>query len=210
MPSESLSARRLGDRLLLQEVDAAFTESARRAGPACACRVGCTECCMGPFPINALDAWRLREGLRALDEASPTTAQAVRARARAAVDLVAETFPGPRGTGTLGNDEDAEEAFWERFASLPCPALDPATGACDLHEWRPVSCRTYGPPVRFGTQALPQCRLWFVGAPASAIEDARVEPDPEDRERGLLASVEQDANGGDTIVAYALLRQGGE
>lgn len=203
MAVDPLMVRRVGDRLLLEAVDAAFAESARRAGPGCACRVGCTECCQGPFPVNALDAWRLRTGLRALQEGEPARAEAVRARARAAVDLMAEAFPGDRETGELANDEQAEESFCERFASLPCPALDPATGACDLYEARPISCRTYGPPVRFGAQDLPPCRQWFADAPPEAIEGARVEPDPEDRERELLADAERDAPG-DTIVAFAL------
>jgi Fe-S-cluster containining protein len=206
MPADPLSVRRVGDRLLLQDVDGAFAESARRAGTWCGCRAGCTECCQGPFPINALDAWRLLEGLQALDGADPGRAEALRARARAAVDAMADAFPGDRESGDLGNDDRAEEAFCERFMWAPCPALDPGTGACDLYEWRPVSCRTCGPPVRFGGQELPPCRLWFAGAPPAAVEHARVEPDPEDREQELLQVVERHGSRRDTIVAYALLR----
>jgi Fe-S-cluster containining protein len=204
MAADPLWVRRVGDRLLLDAVDAAFAESARRAGPACACRVGCTECCQGPFPVNALDAWRLREGLRVLEEKDPERAEAVRRRARAAVQEMAEAFPGNRETGELTDDEQAEEAFCERFRALACPALDPATGACDLYEARPISCRTYGPPVRFGAQDLPPCRLWFAQSSPAAIEAARVEPDPDDRERELLEDAEGDSRPGDTIVAYAL------
>ncbi len=204
MSADALSVRRLGDRLLLDGVDAAVAEAVRRAGPWCACRVGCTECCHGPFPINAIDAWRLREGLNALRAGDPARADAVQARARRAVTVMADAFPGDAATGELAGDEPAEQAFWERFASMPCPALDGETGACELYESRPVSCRTYGPPIRFGDQALPPCRLWFAGAAAGAVEQARVEPDPNDQERALLEMELEQGNRGDTIVAFAL------
>jgi Fe-S-cluster containining protein len=203
--TDHLSARRLGDRLLLDVVDAAFTESARRAGQWCACRVGCTECCRGPFPINALDAWRLREGLESLRAADPSRAEAVRSRAAHAVKTMTAGFPGDAARGELADDKRAEDAFCERFATLPCPALDPVSGACDLYAWRPMSCRTFGPPVRFGEQQLPPCRLWFDHAPASTVEQACVEPDPEDRERDLLEMVTADIDPGDTFVAFALV-----
>jgi len=52
-----------GDEVLIRIVDAAMAEAARKSGPWLVCRSGCTECCMGPFPITQLDARRLREGL---------------------------------------------------------------------------------------------------------------------------------------------------
>jgi Fe-S-cluster containining protein len=140
----------------------------------------------------------------ALRERDPAAAGAVEARARRAVETMLEAFPGDAASGELNADEAAEEAFCERFASLPCPALDPATGACDVYESRPISCRTFGPPVRFGDQSLPPCRLWFRGAPPGAVESVRVEPDPEDRERELLEMATGEDAGGDTIVAFAL------
>lgn len=204
MNPDNRLARRLGDRLLLAVVDEAFAESARRAGGWCVCRVGCTECCLGPFPINALDAWRLRDGLAVLAECDAPRAAAVRARARSAVEAMTAGFPGEATTGALGGDDRVEEAFCEQHAALPCPALDPATGACDLYQWRPVSCRTSGPPVRFGEQELPPCRLWFVGAAPDVVERSRVEPDPEDRERDLLEAVSGEDDACDTFVAFAL------
>ncbi|HEY4562240.1 MAG TPA: YkgJ family cysteine cluster protein, partial [Thermoanaerobaculia bacterium] len=65
------------DRRLLQVVDGAMAEAARRAGSWLACRPGCTECCHGPFPINRLDARRLREGMERLAETDPERARAV-------------------------------------------------------------------------------------------------------------------------------------
>ena len=51
-----------GDRDFIQILDAALAESARRSGEWLVCKLGCTECCIGPFPITQLDAVRLREG----------------------------------------------------------------------------------------------------------------------------------------------------
>ena len=56
-----------GDRTLIQIVDAALAEAARKSGQWLVCRVGCTQCCIGPFPISQLDARRLRGGLAELE-----------------------------------------------------------------------------------------------------------------------------------------------
>jgi Fe-S-cluster containining protein len=151
--------------------------------------------------------------MSALEQQSPERAAAVTRRAQEAVAVMTPGFPGDAAAGVLGEDERAEEAFCERHASLPCPALDPATGACDLYSWRPISCRTYGPPVRFGDQELPPCRLWFQSSvaggapgPIEAIERARVEPDPDDQERDLLEAVNVEGEVGETFVAFALTR----
>src|SRR5437868_13103620 len=51
------------DHELIQIVDAALADAARRAGDWLACRPGCTQCCIGAFAINSLDAARLRAGM---------------------------------------------------------------------------------------------------------------------------------------------------
>src|SRR4051812_14579993 len=38
---------------------------------------------------------------------------------------------------------------WRDEDDAPCPVLDPDTGMCDLYEWRPLTCRTFGPPLHF-------------------------------------------------------------
>lgn len=204
MAANTHTVRRLGDKLLLEVLDQAFGQASQAAGSWCACKVGCTECCHGPFPITALDAWRLCEGLEAVAERDPARAAAIRERAAAAVQVLRPGFPGNAETGSLGSDDAAEGAFCERHAALPCPALDPGSGACQLYEWRPVSCRTYGPPLHFGDQVLPPCRLWFAGAPDDAVEAARVEPDPEDLERDLLEAMDAEGENRETFVAFAL------
>ena len=55
-----------GDRELVQIVDAALADAARRAGAWLVCRLGCTQCCYGAFAISELDALRLGAGMAAL------------------------------------------------------------------------------------------------------------------------------------------------
>ena len=62
------------DHQLVQIVDAAMAEAARKAGTWLACRPGCAECCIGPFSITLLDAQRLRRGLSELDVTDPERA----------------------------------------------------------------------------------------------------------------------------------------
>lgn len=188
------------DRRLLQVVEEAMAEAAARAGDRLACRPGCTECCHGPFPINALDARRLRRGLAELAAGDPRRAAAVIERAQAQLPVLLSAFPGDPATGVLADGEEADPYF-ERHGSLPCPALDPATGRCDLYTWRPLSCRTFGPPVRIGGSDLAPCRLCFVGSSAEEIEACRVEPDPHGVEDRMVLRFQA---GEETLIAFAL------
>lgn len=185
------------DRLLLRAVDGALSEAARRAGAHLACRPGCTECCHGPFPINRLDALRLQEGLAELAVRDPERAAAVLERARTQLPPLREEFPGDPATGVLADDD---EAYFTRHGGLPCPVLDPETGRCDLYDHRPITCRTFGPPVRIGDEDLPPCRLCFVGAGEETVEACRVEPDPEGLEDRLL----DDLGDEETLIAFAV------
>src|SRR4051812_11971774 len=57
----------------------------------------------------------------------------------------------------------------------PCPALDPETRTCDLYAWRPITCRTFGPPLHFRGEALAVCELCFEGATPEQIAACEVE-----------------------------------
>ena len=188
------------DRELIQIVDAAMAEAARLSGAWLVCKPGCAECCIGPFPITALDAWRLRQGMMQLERRDPAVADRVRQRARDAVERLAD-FPGDLTTGILDEDEDAEE----RFAALPdegyCPALDPHTLTCDLYEARPVTCRIFGPAVRSADgDVLGVCELNYDGASDDQIAACQVVVDPDGMEDALLEGQREQ-----TIVAFALL-----
>jgi Fe-S-cluster containining protein len=189
------------DAALVAGYDAALADAARRCGPALRFD-GCPACCLGPFPISAADAWRLRRGLAALAAAEPERAAAVRLRARAAVEVFGDAYPGDRASGWLGPDEASEEAFAERFAPLRCPALEP-DDRCALYDSRPLACRSFGPPVRIAGADLPPCERCFGGGAALA-ESCRVELDPGDREAALLAALGESR---ETVIAFALLQE---
>src|SRR5689334_20781689 len=130
------------DSELIQIVDAAMAEAVRKSGAWIACRVGCYQCCIGPFPITSLDAQRLRDGLADLDLHDPERARHVRERARAAAARLCEEFPADTVSAVLADDDAAADQL--------CPALDPETGTCDLYAVRPITCRTFGPAVSAG------------------------------------------------------------
>jgi Fe-S-cluster containining protein len=193
------------DAELIQIMDASLAEAARRSGDWLACRIGCTQCCHGAFAINALDAERLRAGMDALRENDPTLAAIVEGRARAWLDQNGEEFPGDPKTGVLGASPLDRERF-EHFADdVPCPALDPVTGRCDVYAWRPMTCRVFGPPVRVGRGGeFGCCELCFVGAGDEQIVACEM-PVPHDLESEVLAEIGDES---ETVVAFALLRQG--
>jgi len=211
-PQDGTIARRnllRADADLTGAVDAAIALAARRAGPQLVCRAGCSECCIGPLPITRLDAWRLREGLEALRQSDPARAAVIQERARAAVERLREDFPGDAERGLLRGDEKAEDRLLERHSDMPCPVLDPATQSCDLYAHRPISCRTYGPPVRFNGQDLPPCRLCFTTAAPEAVEASRVEPDKDGLERAILQRLKRDdGESRETLIAWAVLDPG--
>jgi Fe-S-cluster containining protein len=197
-----------GDRKLIQIVDAALADAARRSGEWLVCRRGCTQCCIGVFSINQLDARRLQQGLADLQRIAPERADRVRARARGAVARLAAEFPGDPGTGLLEEGPIAEERFAEFANDEPCPALDSVTGNCELYESRPMTCRTFGPPVR-SEDGLGVCELCFHGATDKEIAACEMIPDPKDLEATLLQELEETTGVcGETIVAFALALTG--
>jgi Fe-S-cluster containining protein len=193
-----------GDHELIQIVDAALADAARRSGPWLVCRPGCTQCCIGVFAINQLDVSRLQRGLAELEALSPEQAARVRERARDAVSRLGADFPGDPLTGILTEGDAAEERFSEFANDEPCPALDPATGNCELYESRPMTCRTFGPPIR-SEGGLGVCELCFHGASNEEIASCEMIPDPDDLEAELLQKLEKTTQArGETIVAFAL------
>src|SRR5882762_8306290 len=179
MPSRKLPA---GDQTLVQIVDAALADANRRSGSWIVCRPGCTQCCIGVFPISPLDAARLRES----------------------VDRLSGLFPGDPKTGILAEGENAEQRFADFANDEPCPALDPASGMCDLYAYRPITCRAFGPPVR-SEDGLGVCELCFHGATDQQIAACEMEVDPEDLESALLKELEtSDGRTGRAIIAFVL------
>jgi Fe-S-cluster containining protein len=170
------------DRRLLSAISDAMAEAARRGGDWLVCRPGCTQCCFGPFAITALDAIRLQRGLAQLQTTDADRARAVLSRAS---DYVRATF------------EDQDD--------LACPALDPATGCCDLYSSRPITCRTFGPVTHVAGGALGACELCYTGASDEEMAACAVEIDPENIEGDLLDSLKAEGICDETMVAYALV-----
>jgi Fe-S-cluster containining protein len=194
------------DQKLIQIVDAALAEVARKSGDWLVCRKGCTQCCYGPFAISQLDALRLQQGLAVLTSEDPKRAAQVRQRAQQAIKRLLPNFPGNPRTGILSEDAEAEAAFADFANDEPCPALDPESGACDLYDARPMTCRTFGPPVRSGPEdGLATCELCYHGASDQQIADCEMVPDPDDLEEKLIAQAEKlTGKRGNTIVAFSL------
>lgn len=209
--ASGMSGRRLpaADGTLIQIVDAALADAARRSGEWLMCRPGCTQCCVGVFAINQLDAVRLQRGLADLKKKDPQRAQRIRERARDSMQRLSAEFPGNAKTGVLDAavfDEGSEAE--ERFAAFAndevCPVLDPETGLCELYDARPMTCRTFGPPVR-SEDGLGVCELCYHGATDEQIAACEMVVDPDDLESPLVRKVEKSGGPhGHTIVAYCV------
>ena len=187
---------------MIQIVDAALADSARRSGALLACRPGCSQCCVGAFAINQLDAARLRAGLSNLELRNPARATRLKERVASAISRFSATFPGDPQTGLL---DEKEDVAWENFANdEPCPVLDPVTGTCELYEYRPVICRTFGPPIMEDGD-LGVCELCYDGATEEQIAACEMKPDPENLEDALLKEFENaGAPQERTTVAFCL------
>ncbi len=188
------------DRRLLEDVSAAMAEAARLSGAWLVCHPGCTQCCLGPFGITRLDELRLRDGLQVLDSTDPAHAAQIRSRARAYIARIAPQYPGDLRTGEL-LDQDALPGFMD---DEPCPALDLHTGLCGLYEWRPVTCRLFGPVQEVGQGVYGACELCYSGATEADSARCCVDPDPDGREAAILDTLAADGIGGLTTVAFAL------
>ena len=193
------------DHELLRTLERDFRVVAERAGKWLACGPGCSDCCHGPFPITRLDVERLRRGLAELRARDPLRAGALAARAAVTKQRLAEGFPGDEPNGRLDGEQRALDAYFERHRSLACPVLDPDSGCCELYDARPVSCRNYGPPLRFGDVDSAPCNLCFRGADDRTVEDCRLTPDPDGLEQAILAGMGvAPGEEWETLIAYAV------
>jgi Fe-S-cluster containining protein len=205
VPSTALPKK---DSTLVQIVDKALAESAQKSGAWLVCRKGCTQCCVGVFPISQLDATRLRHGMAQLERTDGGRASAIRDRARDSVARLAADFPGDAETGLLDDDEEAEEAFAEFANDEPCPALSPETGECELYAYRPMTCRVFGPPIRSESEgALGVCELCYHGATAEEIAACELKLDTDELETSLNQKVEKTSGiKGNTVIAFCLAK----
>ena len=204
-PSRSRNLRIIVSQSLVQIVDTAVADAYRRGGAHLVCKPGCSQCCIGVFPIAHEDAARLREGLAALTQTDPERAARIRTRVAASLTRLDLWFPGDLATGILNEDHEAAILFEEFANDEPCPVLDLDHGTCDLYESRPILCRTFGPPMRTEENNLATCELCFVHATTEEIAACELDP--------AIPALEETSNEafnaahglhGQTLIAYAL------
>jgi Fe-S-cluster containining protein len=197
------------DQELIQIVNAALADAFQKSSKWLACKPGCSQCCHGVFAINQLDAIRLRKGLTELEAHDPERAARIRQRALDTVARLSEDYPGDPVSGVLDEDDTDEAAKrWDDFGNAePCPVLDPATGTCELYEFRPVMCRTFGPALKSDGD-LGHCELCFVGATEEEVIAAEMQPDPDNLEAALVEELQKTTGEcGETIIAFAVVRE---
>lgn len=183
-------------------LDAALASAVTRSGDWLACRPGCHQCCIGVFPISALDAEALNTALTAAD---PTLAARIRQRAADSRQRLTPGFPGDPTTGQLFTEPHHEDDFEDFANDEPCPILDPETGTCDLYAARPVQCRTFGPPVRDDEDHLTVCELCFIDAPPEAVAHAEMDQGWRPLEDTLIAAAElRTGIASPTLIAFAI------
>jgi len=195
-----MTTRPSGDHQLVLLAEEALRSAAQRAGAALACQPGCTECCHGAFAINTLDAARLQAGMEALQVSDPALSAAIRTRAEEWLATWEAGFPGNATTGVLGTSEADEERFADYANEPACPALDPASGRCQVYAHRPMTCRVFGPPVRNEGGALGHCELCFQGAPTALVASCEMVV-PHELESALMAELKDDRS---TVIAFVL------
>jgi len=108
------------------------------------CRIGCSSCCVGPFPITLLDMRLLQEGLTGL---SIDQRERIVGRARTQVSAMEASYPQLAKSRFLDHWPDADiDRLVGQFHESPCPALGD-DGLCGMYEYRPLICRSMGIPT---------------------------------------------------------------
>jgi Fe-S-cluster containining protein len=108
------------------------------------CKLGCTSCCIGPFPITLLDVQILQQGLAGL---SPDHRQRIEQRAIEQTAAMETSFPQLTHTNPIDEWSDREiDRLVTEFHHQPCPALE-ADGRCGIYDHRPLVCRSMGIPT---------------------------------------------------------------
>jgi len=194
---------------LVHIVDTAVADAYRRGGHHLVCHPGCSQCCIGVFPIAHEDAHRLREGLATLERTDPQKAARVHKRVADSLTRLDPWFPGDLTTGILNEDHEAAILFEEFANDEPCPVLDLDHGTCDLYDSRPILCRTFGPPMRTAGDDrevnLATCELCFIHATTEEIAAGELDPTLPAQEEASNQAFDTTHNlHGQTLIAYAL------
>ncbi len=141
---------------LAQKTDRWFQRASAALLGEVPCRLGCTSCCIGPFPITILDVQILQEGLAGLPATQRTRIEQRAIEQTAAMEIA---FPQLTTTELLDEWSDQEiDRLATAFHQHPCPALE-ANGGCGLYEHRPLVCRSMGIPTERDGLAQGACEV---------------------------------------------------
>ncbi len=197
------------DHAFVQLVDGAFVTSATRAGSHVACRPGCTQCCVGVFPVGPADVLRIQTALVVIENTDPERLARIRERGRASWARLEPDFPGDPATGRLMLDPKTgiETDDFAGFGNdEPCPILDPTSGTCDLYAARPHTCRIFGLPLPTeGGYGV--CELCFTAASSAEIASAALPESVTDTPEALdQLAINAGAAPGLTVLSYVVIR----
>ena len=141
---------------LYQKTDHWFQRSTAALLGEVPCKLGCTSCCIGPFPITLLDVQTLREGLAGLQ---PDHRQRIEQQALEQTAAMEASFPQLTNTDLIDNWSDQEiDRLVTEFHHQPCPALE-ADGRCGVYQHRPLVCRSMGIPTEDQGLAQGACEI---------------------------------------------------
>ena len=105
---------------LYQKTDRWFQRASAALLREVPCQLGCTSCCIGPFPITILHVQTLQEGLACLPE---DQRQRIEQRAIEQTAAMETAFPQLTQTELLDDWSDQEiDRLATEFHQHPCPA----------------------------------------------------------------------------------------
>lgn len=192
---------------LYQQVDHWFQRAAASLLGEIPCRLGCTNCCIGPFPITVLDALTLQQGLAAL----PTEHRhRIQQRAIEQTTEMEAAFPRLTGSPLLDEWSDQDiDRLATTFHHLPCPALE-TDGRCGIYHHRPLVCRSMGIPTDDGQIAHGACDVQtfipILRLPSSfRKEENRLAQEEADALDALRRTTE--SPGEEVLLPYGFLRR---
>ena len=166
------------------------------------CRVGCSQCCLGLFPVTRLDADLLHEGLAQLPVDKRTLIQQ---RASAQVSALETAYPNLLASSALDGWSDGEiDHAVSRFDQDRCPALSD-DGLCSLYAYRPLTCRSMGIPTQAGQMVEGACRVQTFVPIVRLSESLRAEEQELASLESAALTVHGTSEGEEILLPYAFL-----
>ncbi len=109
------------------------------------CRAGCAACCMGPFDISPAEVAMVKAAVAMLPAVVAAEIEARASEQRHRYHELEPDWGSPWNTDQLTNEQ--LDRLCDALSALPCPALDPVTHHCLIHQQRPANCRITGTAI---------------------------------------------------------------